>query len=193
MYDFPVRYFLLCDVEHFQDELPCNVSDVTTIDWYSCELIIVLLNHTMPIKSSTHTSSRKQPSKSKSKKKRSIPIPSYESVQKTVKDSKKKHGKSKNTTDNYDGNVRRGKEFIAAFVMETLEGTEEIHGDGFNSKTDGEGSMDPNLHQAFAGPPIECTPTALAMFIAQKCFTEECGKSTASAIHAAFLRYYDIM
>jgi hypothetical protein len=144
----------------------------------------------MPPKSSTTTSSRKQPAagKSKSKKTRSNlnPTPSYESVQKTIKDSKKKHGKAKNTTDNYDGNVRRGKEFIAAFVMETLEGTED-------SDADGEDSMDPNLHQAFAGPPIECTPTALAMFIAQKCFTEECGKSTASAIHAAFLRYYDIM
>lgn len=147
----------------------------------------------MPPKPSTHTSSCKQPSKSKSNKKRSNPTPSYKSVQKTVNDSKKKHGKSKNTTDNYDGNVRRGKEFIAAFVMETLEGTEEFHNDERNSKADGESSMDPNLYQAFAGPPIECTPTALAMFIAQKCFTEECGKSTASAIHAAFLRYYDIM
>jgi hypothetical protein len=148
----------------------------------------------MPPKSSTHTSSRKQPGTSKSKKKSSS-TPSYESVQKTVKDSKKKHGKSKNTTDNYDGNVRRGKEFIAAFVKDTLEGTEtgEIASDNANTDGEGPGSMDPNLHQAFAGPPIGCTPTALAMFIAQKCFTEECGKSTASAIHAAFLRYYDIM
>ena len=111
-------------------------------------------------------------------------MPSYEYVQKTVRDSKKKHGKSKNTTDNYDGNMRRGQEFIAVFVKEALEGTKEANG---------EGSMDPNLHQAFTGPPIECTPTALAMFIAQICFTEECGKSTASAIHAAFLCYYDIM
>ena len=108
---------------------------------------------------------------------------------KQSKTAKKKHGKAKNTTDNYDGNVRRGKEFIAAFVKETrmVEGADSEEGDG-----DGE-SMDPNLHQAFAGPPIECTPTALSMFIAQKCFTEECGKSTASAIHAAFLRYYIIM
>ena len=92
-----------------------------------------------------------------------------ESVQKTIKDSKKKHGKAKNTTDNYDGNVRRGKEFIAAFVKETwmVEGADSEEGDG------DEESMDPNLHQAFAGPPIECTPTALSMFIAQKCFTEE--------------------
>jgi hypothetical protein len=150
----------------------------------------------MALKSSTHMSSRKQ-CKPKSKKNRSTGnhSPSYESVQKTVKDSKKKHGKAKNTTDNYDGNVRRGKEFIAAFVTETFEGTEEIDGDGCNSNDDGEGSesMDPNLHLAFDGPPIECTPTALAMFLAQKCFTEDCGKSTASAIHAAFLRYYDTM
>ena len=82
-------------------------------------------------------------------------------MQKTIKDSKKKHGKSKNTTDNYEGNVRRGKEFIAVFVKDSLEQTE-------GSDTDGEDSMDPNLHQAFTGPQIQCTPTALAMFIAQK-------------------------
>jgi hypothetical protein len=141
----------------------------------------------MAPKASIDMSSRKQPGKSKSKKNQSNPTPSYKSVQKTVKDSKKKHGKSKNTTDNYDGNVRRGKEFIAAFVSaEALEESEEMD-------SDGEGSMDPNLHQAFAGPPIECTPTALAMFIAQKCFTEECGQSTSASIHAAFLRYYDTM
>ena len=139
-------------------------------------------NDTMPQKSC------KQPASGKSKLKKSNPTPSYKSLQKTVKDSQK-NGKSKNTTDNYDGNVRRGKEFIAAFVKdsEMLEGTED------GEEINGERSMDPNLHQAFAGPPIECTPSALAMFIAQKCFTEECGKSTASAIHAAFLRYYDIM
>ena len=119
-------------------------------------------------------------------KKRSNPTPSYESVQKTIKDSRKKHGKSKNTTDNYEGNVHRGKEFIAVFVKDSLERTE-------GSDTDGEDSMDPNLHQAFTGPPIQCTPTALAMFIAQKCFTKECKKLTVSAIHAAFLCYYDIM
>ena len=140
----------------------------------------------MPPKSSTNTSACKQRSKSNSKKNRSNPTPSYESVQKTIKDSKKKHRKSKNTTDNYDGNVHRGKEFIAAFFKDSLGQTK-------GGDADGEDSMDPNLHQAFASPPIECTPTALAMFIAQKCFTEECGKSTASAIHAAFLRYYDIM
>ena len=144
----------------------------------------------MPPKSSTHTISCKQPGKSKTKKNRSNSTPSYESVQKTIKESKKKHGKSKNTTDNYDGNVRRGKEFIAAFVKAqgTLDEAEDSDMD-----LDGENLMDPNLHLAFTGPPIACTPTALAMFIAQKCFTEECGKSTAAAIHAAFLRYYDTM
>ncbi|KAF8807159.1 hypothetical protein BYT27DRAFT_7255803 [Phlegmacium glaucopus] len=126
----------------------------------------------MPLKSSTHTSSCKKPGKSKSGQNRSNPTPSYKSVQKTVKDSKKKHGKSKKTTDNYDGNVHQGKEFIAAYVRATCI---------------------PTSIKPLSSLPIEYTPTALAMFIAQKCFTEECGKSTASAIHAAFLRYYDTM
>jgi hypothetical protein len=168
-----------------------QVSDLI-IDRRMVFMDILSLNYTMP-KHSTHMSSRKQPGKSKSKKNGSNPTPSYESVQKTVKDSKRKHGKSKNTTDNYDGNVRRGKEFIAAYVAEVPEGAREMHGAEDVSTAETEGAIHPNLHQAFSGPPIECTPTALAMFIAQKCFTEECGKSTASAIHAAFLRYYDTM
>ena len=61
-------------------------------------------------------------------------------MQKTIKDSKKKHGKLKNTTDNYDGNVRRGKELIEAFVKDSLEQTE-------GSDRDGDNSMDPNIRK----------------------------------------------
>ena len=50
--------------------------------------------------------------------------------------------------------------------------------------------MDPNFYIAFTGPPIRCTPTTIVMFMAHKCFTEEHGKSTASAIHATFLDHY---
>ena len=84
-------------------------------------ILIFLWNHTMPVKSSAHMSSRKQPGKSKSKKTLSNPTPSYRSVQKTVKDSKKKHGKSKNTTDNYDGNVRRGKGSLQHLLWRRLK------------------------------------------------------------------------
>ena len=53
-----------------------------------------------------------------------------------------------------------------------------------------EAQMDPNFHLAFTGPPIRCTPTAIMVFLAHKCFTEECGKSTADAVNAAFLDHY---
>ena len=102
--------------------MSCNVSDVT-IDQQSIQMneSQFIWSNTMPPKFSTNTSAGKQPSKSNSKKNRSNPTPSYESVQKMIKDSKIKHGKLKNTTDNYDGNVRRGKEFIAAFVKDRLD------------------------------------------------------------------------
>jgi len=83
--------------------------------------------------------------------------------------------------NNYGGHIRRGKEFLANFSKEEQD-AEEL---------DEEAQMDPLFHVAFTGPPIRCTPTALSMFLAHKCFTEDYGKSTASAIHAAFLDYFE--
>ena len=56
-----------------------------------------------------------------------------------------------------------------------------------------ETEMDPDFILAFDGSPHKCTPVALSMFLAHKCFNEDLGRSTASAIHAAFLRHYDTM
>ena len=147
-------------------------------------------------------------SPTKSKKKRTSPKGkagtakvNYQSTFKVAAEGKHKHGKSKETRDNYSGHIRRGIAFLANFTREEQEAEENWQNaeDGSNHlsaeneneiPTDIEAQMDPNLHVAFTGPPIRCTPTAIVMFMAHKCFTEEHGKSTASAIHAAFLNHY---
>ena len=126
--------------------------------------------------------------------------------------AKKKHGKAESTTNGYDGHVRRGMEWLATFAQEEQECVEErwqaeegeklsVDEDDEEDKEDnmdiGEGdsdvTMDPEFPTAFTGPPVKCTPVAIAMFMAYKCFMEDLGISTANAIHAAFIRYYDTM
>ena len=125
----------------------------------------------------------------------------YQSTFKVAAEGKEKHGKSKQTRNNYNGHIRRGIEFLANFAREEQEAEENWQNDEDGSNhlsaenedeipTDIEAQMDPNFHLAFTGPPIRCTPTAIVMFMAHKCFTEECGRSTASAMHAAFLDHY---
>ena len=144
------------------------------------------------------------PSKLKKKhtsKRASAVKPDYRSTFKVAAEGKQKHGKSEQTQKNYNGHVRRGIKFLANFAREEQE-AEEIwqnaedrsnHLSAENENeipTDIEAQMDPNFHCAFTGPPIRCTPTAIVMFMAHKCFTEERGTSTATAMHAAFLDHY---
>lgn len=125
----------------------------------------------------------------------------YQSTFKVAAKGKQKHGKSEQTRKNYSGHVRRGIEFLANFAREEQEAEEiwQNAKDGSNHlsaeneneiPTDSEAQMDPNFHCAFTGPPVRCTPTAIVMFMAHKCFTEERGTSTATAMHAAFLDHY---
>lgn len=116
------------------------------------------------------------------------------------------HRKAANTTENYSGHVRRGREFLASFVSE--EGNAEnawragegprMSGDGEEEGTQGQngqslGQQDPDFINAFTGPPTKCTPVAIKLFLARKCFEEEHGESTAVAIHAAFKDLYKQM
>ena len=128
--------------------------------------------------------------------------PSYAQACNTAAKGMKDHGKAPRTTESYDGHVRCGRDFLAAFVEEQCEVESQwMNGEDSSThlSTEGEDEMSsnatkhPQFHEAFSGPPIECTPYALALFLAHKCFTENRGKSTAAAIHAGFKRYYDQM
>ena len=128
--------------------------------------------------------------------------PTYAEACSTAAKGMKDHGKAPKTTENYDGHVRRGRAFLAAFIDDqcTVE-SEWVNGENSSThlSTEGEDEMPcdatkhPQFHKAFSGPPIECTPYALSLFLAHKCFTENRGKSTAIAIHAGFKRHYDQM
>ena len=154
-----------------------------------------------PSNSPSKTRSKKKHTSTKATAKAGAVKADYKSTFKVVAEGKEKHGKAMRTQNNYSRHIRRGIEFLANFAREKQEaerswqnaadGSNLLSADNENEiPTDIEAQMDPNLHDAFTGPPIRCTPTAIVMFLAHKCFTEECGKSTASALHSAFLDHY---
>lgn len=147
----------------------------------------------------------KSSSPKKSSRKNKAPVTTdYSAVRDVAAQGLKKHRKAKKTTDAYDGYIRRGKEFLHTFSVEESKAEscwKDREESGGNLATEDEDTMPsgdetrmhPQFREAFDGQPLECTPLAIAMFMADKCLTHECGKSTASAIHAAFLRYYNQM
>lgn len=52
---------------------------------------------------------------------------------------------------------------------------------------------DPEFRTALTGPPVKCTPTAVAMYLVYKCFEQDLKNATAVQIHAALIRQYDQM
>ena len=152
----------------------------------------------------TNSTSKLKKKNSSTKNKTGAPKINYQSTFKVAAEGKQKHGKSEQTRNNYGGHIRRGIEFLANFAREEREAEENWQNAEDRSNhlsaeneneipTDTEAQMDPNFHLAFNSPPIRCTPTAIVMFMAHKCFIEERGKSTASALHAAFLDHYSQM
>ena len=150
---------------------------------------------------SKNKSKRKYSRTTKSTAKTGAAAANYQSAFKVATEGKRKHGKSERTRDNYGGHIRRGIDFLANFAKEEQEAEENWQNseDGSNLlsaeneneiPTDVEAQMDQNFHLAFSGTPIRCSPTAIAMFLAHKCFTEERAKSTATAVHSAFLDHY---
>jgi len=141
-------------------------------------------------------SSSKKTTKEKTvKKSKLVEKPTYAALQNTAIQGKRQHGKSRKTTGAYDGYIRHGREFLAQFADGSrndldvpLSGEDE---DGIIGPS--ETKMDPEFHRAFEGWPIKCTPRAISLFMAHKCFTEGLGKTTAESIHAAFLHHYSTM
>jgi len=149
---------------------------------------ITFTTHLLISMAPSKTQRNSYPHKTERKKDKTVQQ-TYSSLKSIANEGKKKHGKSQNTNGSYDGYIRRGKKFLAQFVAE--DGCGVLCGEDENEEPkDNEKSMDPNFHRAFTGSPIECTPSAIAMFMAHKCFTEQKGKATAASIHAAFLRYF---
>lgn len=147
-----------------------------------------------------HPSSARKRSTSK---KSMGPASSLLSLQRLAKEQTKQYTKANRTTENYDAYVRRGKQWLAGLLMDE-KGAEEQWKSGAGEGLSGEGEddeidpnknlmADPEFRNAFDGLPGKCTPQAIAMFLAYKCFEENNKKSTADGIHTAFISEYDHM
>ncbi|KAF9554927.1 hypothetical protein CPC08DRAFT_696122 [Agrocybe pediades] len=161
----------------------------------------------MPKSPTKKTASKKTVSKASTRtRKKNDKDPSTTSYQEAcaaVSDGVKKFAKSKNTSTVYQRYVKNGQDFVRRFAASqstaeqdwmdsesrqlSIEGEDEMGNDFDQLK------MDPEFPNSLSGRPIKCTPVAIAMFIAQKCMSEACKKSTASGIHAAFLQHYEQM
>lgn len=89
---------------------------------------------------------------------------------------------AKKTQESYAGNLRRGKEFLAALVKQRRNAT-DVPADGIDTDL---------LEKAFDSPPNQYSAMAFELFLTQKCFTEAHPKS-ADTIHAAFIGLWDKM
>jgi HPt (histidine-containing phosphotransfer) domain-containing protein len=92
--------------------------------------------------------------------------------------------KSSRTRGAYEGQVTHGKEFLASCIAERREKGMDSDSDGIKTNL---------LEKAFDCPPNEHSVDALELFLAQKCFKDGRGYSTAEAIHTAFVDYWDNM
>ena len=99
--------------------------------------------------------------------------------------NREEYCKSSCTHEAYQGQVKRGKEFLARCIAEQRKkGCDADLADGVNTDL---------LEKAFDNPPNIHSVDALEMFLSQRCFTEGLAYSTAELIHAAFANYWDNM
>jgi hypothetical protein len=159
------------------------------------------MGRTRKSKAASGTSKPTCASQASSNKSTTQPKPYLPKLKELAAKKTKQYLHSKNTTEAYDGYVKRGKEFLASFVE--TEGnakaswkarpSQGLSGDGEDEIKEDNTLLcsNPNFHRAFDGRPIESTPQAITMFLAWKCFKHENGKATADGIHTAFLTEYN--
>jgi hypothetical protein len=94
------------------------------------------------------------------------------------KENVAKYESTDNTRKAYEGSINRGRDFIKALVARRKKVKVK---DGIPNK---------QLGAAFNDIPNQYSAYALQIFIAQKCFTEECSKSTADIIYSAWVRLW---
>ncbi|THU85408.1 hypothetical protein K435DRAFT_685662 [Dendrothele bispora CBS 962.96] len=110
-----------------------------------------------------------------------------------------KHGKSAKTNKLYEGHIKRGQDWVKRYtaLQKNVEELWRSQGTGVSvlESDDSEAGavLDPEFATCLDDVPVECTPTAIAMFMHEKCFGEGRGKSTVDQVHAAFLQHYNRM
>jgi hypothetical protein len=119
------------------------------------------------------------------KKKTKIAAASMTALQKTKQSGLTEFGRARRTTNAYTRYVDRGRDFLAEIIAQRRDAGE--------GETCEQGIKTAVLAKAFENPPNMYSATALELYLVQKCFTENLGKSTAQGIHAAFADYWDNM
>lgn len=119
-----------------------------------------------------------------SKRKATAPA-DLETLQRLSESTQKEFGKALATQTAYARYLEQGTVFLAALVSERRQKREVV---------DNEDEIDVDvLEKAFKKPPNYLSNKALEFFLVHRCFNENCGKSTADGIHAAFCDYWDNM
>jgi len=122
----------------------------------------------------------------KTKKKVTLIVkPTVQDLQSIKKANHDEHGQPKTTKKNYNGYIKRGKEFLALLVERRQAEGDAMDSDGLDTKTLGK-AFDDNR-------PNKYSVIALELYLTEKCFNEGHGRSTANGIHSAWAAYWDNM
>ncbi|KIJ36529.1 hypothetical protein M422DRAFT_261089 [Sphaerobolus stellatus SS14] len=99
-----------------------------------------------------------------------------------------KYGKSAVTTQKYAQRISQGRKWL----KQLLESEEDLeHPAGCPQLAAEKEWTDEDLEGAFGQTPTRASAYVLSLLISIKCFSEECGKSTAEGFHAAWKQHWD--
>ncbi|KAF5387172.1 hypothetical protein D9615_002091 [Tricholomella constricta] len=107
-----------------------------------------------------------------------------ETLAKIAHENVTKYNKVIHTNAAYEGNIRRGKEFLAMLIAQRKEDKIVVCEQGIPTE---------ELEKALDDPPNQHSAMVIEMFIAQKCMVEGYQHQVAEGIHAAFCWYWDTM
>jgi hypothetical protein len=102
---------------------------------------------------------------------------------------KTKHGSAENTRKTYERALRQGKEWLK--IQCAAEANFEVPEGCPDMPSSSEWSIE-ELSHAFDPIPNRASPSALALFIAHRCFQINLKKGIAQQAHAAFKKYWDM-
>lgn len=160
---------------------------------------------TKPKKSTTPSSKKDSAPRVPKKKPAKKPARSRDELKELGAKGVKDYGKAANTGISYDGHVRRTRAMLEEIVAvekaakETQDTKRQERGSDSDEDGDDEDDeeprivIDPDFEVCLDGPPNARTPEAISLFMTYKCFDEGKKGSTATSIHAAWKRFYDVL
>ncbi|KAJ7151417.1 hypothetical protein C8R43DRAFT_1087984 [Mycena crocata] len=134
----------------------------------------------------TRTPGKQSPPKKTGRKK--APTAHIDTLETSRQTARSNFTQAPRTKNQYGRYVVQGKEFLRDVVEARRKKAKEEPGwvcpQGIDTDV---------LEKAFENPPNKHSSVALELFLTQKCFVENLGKSTADGIHGAFAKLWDTM